>query len=447
MCYSELLQDEIVRQSSRSLSPATQTARTVSVGQTTLDKAFSPRKNKAKKLYLIDNKSRGTATLPHSRDVLPAHLQLMLYHRLLSNLLFPPVAEAGSTSSPQYDFARLWRHVNVNPSLPFKSKFLQDLGQIGDADLRCLEDVVGLWNRTVESLRRSIRGINGDLEVVYRTRAKTAVEQRRSEQENEVQSKGKRKHGRAGHSDDGAASDTSGRKRLRSKSLEADTAGSPTGASAQFSEEEQQLQRAIALSLAPLGDVEDADLQRAIAASLSVQPATVSSDLALLQDNAEDAIPRLPDRPLLANGERDDTEVHDDDIAPTAVSVFVEQHSNVVLANAALETVDVRVPLQVEERTSSEHSIVLNEVEDDLMPERRGESDVDVGVPQFLSDTTQRDTDMAQGHPKPESILASMVDPDAADDSVVSITAGNQPLDGQGVETGRIKVHVPAQSA
>ncbi|KZV80698.1 hypothetical protein EXIGLDRAFT_756105 [Exidia glandulosa HHB12029] len=250
--------DEIVRKETSSplgSAPSPRTA--LPPGQTTLDAAFtSPGGEMRKiprKLYLIDNKTRASSGLPKPRDTMPSALQLMLYYRLLSDLLYPPLDVSGSRQP--YDFAPIWKHVGANPTLPFSEKFQRELAKLGEvhdlAHVQCLNDVVNIWQRTVNVLRGTIKGLNSELEIVYRTRARTIREKEFEQEEGHAQPAAKRKRGTE-------MDGTPSKRRRGSRS------------SAPLDEDGEQLQRALELSLAPASPADDVDLQQAIAASLSI---------------------------------------------------------------------------------------------------------------------------------------------------------------------------------
>ncbi|KAF9055971.1 exonuclease V a 5' deoxyribonuclease-domain-containing protein [Panaeolus papilionaceus] len=120
-------------------------------------------------LQLKDNKTRGVMSLPSDEDAASGKLQLMLYRRLLQELL---------ATSPPYDFTPLWQKAGVNPKARLPEKFLLQ-AQLNDVDTdptsTCLDDLVAIWRKTVEDSR--ITAIDPSLQLVYRLRT-SIVEQR-----------------------------------------------------------------------------------------------------------------------------------------------------------------------------------------------------------------------------------------------------------------------------
>ncbi|PSS36800.1 hypothetical protein PHLCEN_2v1344 [Hermanssonia centrifuga] len=117
------------------------------------------------KLHLSDTKTRSHATLPREEDTLPARLQLMLYHRLLANLLETP------SCSQALDFDELWIRLGVSPSLPFSATFREQTGLPMQGPRRdrvgCLSDLVRMWRNAVEMIY--VEDLGPALTVVYRT--------------------------------------------------------------------------------------------------------------------------------------------------------------------------------------------------------------------------------------------------------------------------------------
>ena len=113
-------------------------------------------------LYLKDNKTRRYRSVPPHHDTFSGRLQLMLYRRLLSQLV---------GQSPRYDFGRLWERLGLDSSSQFPTKFLVQANLISDnTDFRtaCLDDVVTSWHKLVKEA--NIQGIDENLELVYRLR-------------------------------------------------------------------------------------------------------------------------------------------------------------------------------------------------------------------------------------------------------------------------------------
>jgi exonuclease V len=89
----------------------------------------------------------------------------MLYHRLLSGLL---------DTTNVFDFPALWARLDLNPSAPFSSDFIQQTAAVMDAPsvpvLTCLADVVGHLRAVVGQMEP--RGIDTTLQVIYRSQNK-----------------------------------------------------------------------------------------------------------------------------------------------------------------------------------------------------------------------------------------------------------------------------------
>lgn len=113
-------------------------------------------------LHIKDNKTRKNHYLPTEPDMYSGRLQLMIYRRLLSQLL---------ETNPPYDFTTIWRKVDVDPSAIFPTKFLVQAQLIQESDgfqSSCLNDLVNMWHEEVKSL--NIQGVDTNLELVYRLR-------------------------------------------------------------------------------------------------------------------------------------------------------------------------------------------------------------------------------------------------------------------------------------
>ncbi|KAK1234842.1 hypothetical protein PQX77_001936 [Marasmius sp. AFHP31] len=109
-------------------------------------------------LHINDTKTRRSNTLPSDADALSSRLQLMTYHRLLSDLL------------SNYDFSLLWKKVQLNPSLKFSQSFISDAGlMVGAyaANIECLDDLTALWFSSLEEL--NVAHVDARLTLVYRS--------------------------------------------------------------------------------------------------------------------------------------------------------------------------------------------------------------------------------------------------------------------------------------
>lgn len=115
-------------------------------------------------LHVIDTKSRNTPTIPPEEDTLPARLQLMFYHRLLSNVLADP-----ATSTQGLNFDLFWTQLNLSPARQFSKGFLKEAG-LENNDVKCLADVSQMWRRAVEMLH--VKGADDTLTIIYRTQVR-----------------------------------------------------------------------------------------------------------------------------------------------------------------------------------------------------------------------------------------------------------------------------------
>jgi exonuclease V len=129
-------------------------------------KSASPPGNMVHELSLVDTKTRRSNLLPSDDDALSSHMQLMLYHHLLSALL-----------SPTFSFSSFWEKVQVDPFAQFSDAFLMQSGLARQADenvvlasAECLDDLTDLWHSTVRSLQ--VPGVSSTLEIVYRSQSK-----------------------------------------------------------------------------------------------------------------------------------------------------------------------------------------------------------------------------------------------------------------------------------
>ncbi|KAF8971669.1 exonuclease V a 5' deoxyribonuclease-domain-containing protein [Flammula alnicola] len=163
-------------------SPGSKRARTDrSSSQTPIDRFFqSPKKSanngeamvantepKSEKrggytLYIKDNKTRKSEYLPSEDQMYSGKMQLMIYRRLLSELV---------ATNPPYDFTPLWKKLGVDTTEIFPTKFLVQAQLIQDSALfqtTCLDDLVDSWHKLVKE--SNIIGVDPHLELVYRLR-------------------------------------------------------------------------------------------------------------------------------------------------------------------------------------------------------------------------------------------------------------------------------------
>ena len=113
-------------------------------------------------LYLKDNKTRQHPSVPPHHDTFSGRMQLMLYRRLLSQLV---------AKSPLYDFNPLWKRLGVDSSSLLPKKSLVEAKLIPDntdVQLITLDDVVSSWHELVRGA--NVQGVSENLELVYRLR-------------------------------------------------------------------------------------------------------------------------------------------------------------------------------------------------------------------------------------------------------------------------------------
>ncbi|TFK77468.1 hypothetical protein BDN72DRAFT_953901 [Pluteus cervinus] len=132
--------------------------------QHNLEDCIAPSKGKGRaqgspmKLRLLDSKTRRVMYPPSDDDAKGSRMQLMLYHRLLNDLL-----------SPEFDFFRLWAKIGLDPDKKFSEKFIGEAGlsnKDGQVVYDCLSGVEKLW----QGLRDSFGPVTIDpvLTLVYR---------------------------------------------------------------------------------------------------------------------------------------------------------------------------------------------------------------------------------------------------------------------------------------
>ncbi|KAF9567828.1 hypothetical protein CPC08DRAFT_680578 [Agrocybe pediades] len=121
-------------------------------------------------LHIKDNKTRGNPCLPREPDMYSGTMQLMIYRKLLCELL---------ATDPPFDFSRVWEKVGVDSTEIFPTKFLVQAKLVEDTlgfQTCCLDDMVGLWHRTVKEM--NIVGVDHTLELVYRLRPPDDLKQK-----------------------------------------------------------------------------------------------------------------------------------------------------------------------------------------------------------------------------------------------------------------------------
>ncbi|TFK89878.1 hypothetical protein K466DRAFT_485860 [Polyporus arcularius HHB13444] len=133
-------------------------------------------------LHLSDTKTRIRPSLPPDEDTYASRIQLMLYHRLLSNLL--ATADHSIPSSQPLDFGPFWGRAGVDPQRKFSDSFIEQTGLSPSSDsssssnqspylsgLSCLDDLTAAWRHAVEAL--NVAGIDRTLTLVYRAQPTT----------------------------------------------------------------------------------------------------------------------------------------------------------------------------------------------------------------------------------------------------------------------------------
>jgi exonuclease V len=76
---------------------------------------------KTEKLYICDVKTRGVRSIPKGASFRPTLMQLMIYHRLLSDL-----------ATNKVDADVLFDRYNINASNPFSDSFIAQIGSLND---------------------------------------------------------------------------------------------------------------------------------------------------------------------------------------------------------------------------------------------------------------------------------------------------------------------------
>ncbi|KAH7105028.1 exonuclease V a 5' deoxyribonuclease-domain-containing protein [Auriculariales sp. MPI-PUGE-AT-0066] len=251
-------------------------------------------------LFVLDSKTRGRNLLPLERDTYGTKIQLMIYHRLLSGLVFQPPGFSVPSASTGFDFQRVWTLEGVEPHANFSAKYTEQLLELALANDVLVEPqvigsigaLVSLYEAEVASLRETTYGLSRTLEVVYRMRESSQAEFATLHQRHNSEDKGKRKRGsvvllRSFSSSSGSGKGSGkGKKRPR-------RSDSRSSSPSMQSDEDPQLQAAISASLAKLqaatpttASDDDTQLRAAIALSLSGQqptsPARVNPSLSVI---------------------------------------------------------------------------------------------------------------------------------------------------------------------
>ncbi|TFK41877.1 exonuclease V a 5' deoxyribonuclease-domain-containing protein [Crucibulum laeve] len=138
-----------------------------SLESSSMESSSHEQSNPSYLLHVSDTKTRSTNTIPPEEDTLSSKLQLMLYHRLLD--------EMTSLFSP-FDFAALWKRLDVDPLKIFSTEFLVQSKLLAENDqprTACLDELVNLWMDTV--MHMHIAGVHPTLQIVYRLRPESDV--------------------------------------------------------------------------------------------------------------------------------------------------------------------------------------------------------------------------------------------------------------------------------
>ncbi|KAF8204015.1 exonuclease V a 5' deoxyribonuclease-domain-containing protein [Pholiota molesta] len=111
-------------------------------------------------LYIKDSKTRKRDSLPSDADMYSGRIQLMIYRRLLSELV---------STNPPYDFRRLWDKLGIDSTEVFPTRFLVQAQLIEESDqfkTACLDDLVNSWHKLVKEF--NVVGVDPQLELIYR---------------------------------------------------------------------------------------------------------------------------------------------------------------------------------------------------------------------------------------------------------------------------------------
>ncbi|KAJ6463001.1 exonuclease V [Mycena sanguinolenta] len=122
-------------------------------------------------IRLIDTKTRYTDSMPSDEDAVPARLQVLLYHRLLSCLI---------DTSTLFDFSALWALLGMQPSASFSPTFLGQVAPIlgGPQSVpRCLEDMV-LFVKT-RLIELNLPPLDDTVQIIYLSQNKYFDRRRR----------------------------------------------------------------------------------------------------------------------------------------------------------------------------------------------------------------------------------------------------------------------------
>ncbi|KAH8101582.1 exonuclease V a 5' deoxyribonuclease-domain-containing protein [Cristinia sonorae] len=127
------------------------------------------------KLHLSDTKTRQRHTLPPVDDMFPGQMQLMLYHKLVKDLLVT-------------DFRPFWRDMGLDLNRPLSQQFSDSAGLStllpGARKLDSLNDLWLAWRDVVDML--DVVDVDVTLTVVYRTRPRRRTDKKLDIREHET---------------------------------------------------------------------------------------------------------------------------------------------------------------------------------------------------------------------------------------------------------------------
>lgn len=128
-------------------------------------------------IRVVDTKTRRTNSLPLHENTISSRIQLMLYRRLLNNLL---------SLDPPFDFSSLWARLQLDPSAHLSEKFLEEAGLIAESQpMYCLNDLAAAWMEYVSE--PDIPAVDPVVEIIYRKQPEKYCRiHRKREQEDEV---------------------------------------------------------------------------------------------------------------------------------------------------------------------------------------------------------------------------------------------------------------------
>lgn len=98
-------------------------------GTVVLNKLRSSLPEKASKLYITDVKTRGTKSIPKAASFRPTLMQLMLYHRILSDL-----------ATNKVDADVVFDRYELKPDVSFSDGFIAQIGSLDEDESQALEN-------------------------------------------------------------------------------------------------------------------------------------------------------------------------------------------------------------------------------------------------------------------------------------------------------------------